>query len=151
MRALLRIHGKTNTCSTFLFQEATRAARARASNLSVARNRIKSNYAGHMRARMSESFPYFCSRNVYGIKALRTNKFSTGNLQTHLIAHAHADSCGNQHKLHMCRFTLDSEMRIFLSRALPSSAGSTLVSAFLPRAHTVSYVAGGRVGVGGAL
>ena len=104
-----------------------------------------------MRARMSESFQYFCVGNVFSIKAFRTNRASTENPQTNLIAHAHADSYGNQHKLNMCPFTLDSEMHIFLSRALPSSAGSTLVSAFLPRAHTVSYVVGGRVGVGGAL
>ena len=42
-------------------------------------------------------------------------------------------------------------VNIFLSRALPSSSGSTLVSAFLPRAHAGSCVVGGRAGVGGAL
>ena len=37
------------------------------------------------------------------------------------------------------------------SRALPNSSDSKLVSAFLPRVHIASYVAGGRVGAGGAL
>ena len=44
-----------------------------------------------MRAQMSESFQYFCFRNVFSIKALRTNRFSTENLQANLIAHAHVE------------------------------------------------------------
>ena len=44
-----------------------------------------------MRAQMSESFQYFCFRNVFSIKALRTNKCSKEKHQANLIAHAHVE------------------------------------------------------------